>query len=542
MATDWAADVKKYVANADDAAIAGIVRYCGIALRKQDSALISFSDKSETDRVRTSFLKKKLGLTQSDAVLDKAIAKVGEKMKGDRTKNRVTVYYLLAAEFKKLDLFIKPPAAAKKTAAAKAPAAEKAPAASKSATGRTGAKVAPAAAAGAVVAGKIATAKAGKAAASPKPAAAKTAQKPVAKLSTAKSAPGKAAVKSAGGAVAGTIAAGAAAAGAAVAAASDTAGAARDTAAKAISSVGDAASAAVAAASEVAEAALDTAVKAAGAVGDVAGAAVGAAGDAVGKLGDAAGAVGAAAVGAAGDAAGKLGDAAGAAVGAVGAAAGTAAGAVTGAAGAAADKAAALFTPGGQAANSDDDGAMGWLLWLLVGALLLFALWWFVLRGTDNSTASNAPAAAAPATMDAAGAGTASSAASDLAAAPAEGSVAIPAGAGVTTELRDGKPVAKVYFDSGKTDVVAAFAGTAGGLKAWLEAHPGARLAISGFSDPSGNARFNAELSRQRAEAVKAALVSNGIPADAALLVKPANSADSTVPKEAARRVEVTVQ
>jgi hypothetical protein len=32
MAEDWAADVKNYVPSADDKAIAGIVRYCGIAL------------------------------------------------------------------------------------------------------------------------------------------------------------------------------------------------------------------------------------------------------------------------------------------------------------------------------------------------------------------------------------------------------------------------------------------------------------------------------------------------------------------------------
>ncbi len=516
MATDWAADVKKYVANADDAAIAGIVRYLGIALRNRDSSLVSFSDKTETDRVRTNFLKKKLGLTQSDAVLDAAIAKVGEAMKADRTKNRVTVYYLLAAEFKQLGLFVKAPAAAKKAPAAKAPAAKaaapKAAAAEKTAAKpaakKTAAKVAGAAAAvaGAAAVAKAAAKPAAKAVAKP---AAKAAPKPAAKLSTAKSAPtkavavkapaaktaakpaaAKAPAKAASGAVAGTIAAGAAVAGAAVAAASGAAGAAKDTAAKAMGSVGDAA-----------------------------GAAVGAAGDAVGKVGDVAGA----------------------AVGAVGNAAGNAAGAVTGAAGAAADKAAALFTPGSQAAKSDDEGGMGWPLWLLVAALLAFALWWFM-RGGNESAVSNAPATEAAATVDAMGAGSASGAAADLAAAPAEGTVAIPAGAGVTTEMRDGKPVVKVYFDTAKTDVVPAFAGTAGGLKGWLEAHPGAKLAVSGYSDPSGNAKFNAELSKQRAQAVQAALVSSGIPAEAAELVKPANSADGTVSKEAARRVEVTVQ
>ena len=258
----------------------------------------------------------------------------------------------------------------------------------------------------------------------------------------------------------------------------------------------------------------------------------------MGSVGDAAGA----AVGAAGDAAGKVGDVAGAAVGAVGNAAGNAAGAVTGAAGAAADKAAALFTPGSQTAKSDDEGGMGWLLWLLVGALVLFALWWMFMRGGDDNAASNAPSTEAAATVDAMGAGSGSGAAAELAAAPAEGTVEIPAGAGVTTEMRDGKPVVKVYFDTAKTDVVPAFAGTAGGLKGWLEAHPGAKLAVSGYSDPSGNAKFNAELSKQRAQAVQAALVSSGIPAEAAELVKPANSADGTVSKEAARRVEVTVQ
>jgi hypothetical protein len=105
MAEDWAADVKKYVTSADDKAIAGIVRYCGIALRGRDSSLVSFSDKDEVVRVRDNFLKKKLGLSEPDADLDTAIKSVGEKLKGDRTKNRVTVYYLLAEHFGKLSTF-----------------------------------------------------------------------------------------------------------------------------------------------------------------------------------------------------------------------------------------------------------------------------------------------------------------------------------------------------------------------------------------------------------------------------------------------------
>lgn len=105
MATDWAADVRKYAPEADAQAIAGIVKYCGIALQSKDASLVSFSDKAEVARVRDNFLKKKLGLAIPDEDLDKAIAAVEEKMKADRTRNRVTVYYLLADHFGKLSLF-----------------------------------------------------------------------------------------------------------------------------------------------------------------------------------------------------------------------------------------------------------------------------------------------------------------------------------------------------------------------------------------------------------------------------------------------------
>jgi aquaporin Z len=104
-AKDWAADVKRYAPDADDRVIAGLVRYLGIALQKRDSSLVAFSDKSELDRVRASFLQKKLALTHSEPVLDEAIMAVGETMKRDRNKNRVTVYYLLADRFDKLSMF-----------------------------------------------------------------------------------------------------------------------------------------------------------------------------------------------------------------------------------------------------------------------------------------------------------------------------------------------------------------------------------------------------------------------------------------------------
>ena len=104
-------DVKKYTSTVNEEAVAGIVRHCGIALRNRDSSLVAGTDPEELKRVRESWLKKKLALTESDADLDEAIHAVMEKMKGERAKGRVTVYYLLAEHFKKLDGLVKPASA-----------------------------------------------------------------------------------------------------------------------------------------------------------------------------------------------------------------------------------------------------------------------------------------------------------------------------------------------------------------------------------------------------------------------------------------------
>ena len=65
---------------------------------------------------------------------------------------------------------------------------------------------------------------------------------------------------------------------------------------------------------------------------------------------------------------------------------------------------------------------------------------------------------------------------------------------------------------------------------------------MSGFNDPTGNAAANAELSKNRAQAVGKALEGLGIPATAIELVKPEETTDASGDNTAARRVEVTVQ
>lgn len=334
MAQDWLSDVRKYHADADDKVVGAIVRYCGIALQNVDSSLVAFSDAKECERVRQNYLKKKLGLTHDDATLDAGIAAVGERMKADRTKNRVTVYYLLADHFDGLEIF-------------------------------GGTRRGSAAAAGAGAAGLAAMSSASATAA------------PVARPS------------SGGGG-------------------------------------------------------------------------------------------------------------------------------------------ASPPRSGGGGSSGGDDNYLGWgcgFGLLLIGGIILAALlaWW--------ADRPDAAPAAAPAPV--------------VATAPAPAAPApqvAPEGAGVIVGEREAKPMLTVYFDTGKADVTPEFTAAAAPVLAYLDANPAATLAISGFNDPTGNAAANAELSKNRAQNVKAALEALGVAADKAALEKPADTTGTGATNTEARRVEVVVK
>ncbi len=96
-------DVKKYAPNADEVAVEGIVKYLGIALRSRDASLVSATDETEVQRVVDKFVTKKLGITDTSG--PGAVKAVLDRMKADRTKERVTVYYLLAEHYGKLAMF-----------------------------------------------------------------------------------------------------------------------------------------------------------------------------------------------------------------------------------------------------------------------------------------------------------------------------------------------------------------------------------------------------------------------------------------------------
>lgn len=100
---DYLADLKKYTAKPDEAVVAAMEKTYRLVLSQPDSAVVSFSDPAELETIKKNFLIKKLGLSDS-ADLDAGLEAVGAKLKGVHRRNRLTVYYLLAEHFGKLDV------------------------------------------------------------------------------------------------------------------------------------------------------------------------------------------------------------------------------------------------------------------------------------------------------------------------------------------------------------------------------------------------------------------------------------------------------
>lgn len=99
--SEYLSDVRKYDGGASEDVVKKIVRHLGIALRNRDSSMVACSDQAELDRVRAKWCGKKLGITD-DAKANAVIEKVCQEMSADRTKSRVTFYYLVAKHLNKL--------------------------------------------------------------------------------------------------------------------------------------------------------------------------------------------------------------------------------------------------------------------------------------------------------------------------------------------------------------------------------------------------------------------------------------------------------
>ena len=181
-------------------------------------------------------------------------------------------------------------------------------------------------------------------------------------------------------------------------------------------------------------------------------------------------------------------------------------------------------------------GGIGkWLPWLIAALVVIFGIS-YCAKGKQPAEAPAPAAVPAPAAPEPA------PPPAPAAAAPAADSFTAPEGAGVLDGVLQDMPLLRVFFDSGKTDVAPEFADKAKAVVAYLQGNPDVKAVISGFNDPTGDPVKNAELSKRRAEAVQAALVAAGVPADRTALEKPAETSDTGVTNAASRRVDVVLR
>lgn len=101
-------------------------------------------------------------------------------------------------------------------------------------------------------------------------------------------------------------------------------------------------------------------------------------------------------------------------------------------------------------------------------------------------------------------------------------------------------------FASGQAQLSAAAAGSLKTLSVYLQAVPGAKARVEGFTDNQGNASANKALSQQRANAVRDALVAAGLPAGRVQAVgrgveQPVADNATAAGRAKNRRVEVVV-
>ena len=101
--------------------------------------------------------------------------------------------------------------------------------------------------------------------------------------------------------------------------------------------------------------------------------------------------------------------------------------------------------------------------------------------------------------------------------------------------------VAKIYFTSGSAELPAEATPVLDRVLVALKSSEEAKATISGYHDLNGDPVKNAELSRQRAQAVQRALVAAGIAENRIDLQKPQVSSGAGAVEEA-RRVEIAVQ
>ena len=98
-------DVKQYDAEYDEQLVTSIFRSLGPVVYNRDTRYVACEDPYELEMVRDGFLKRQLGITDSDESMEEVMSEICAQMKGSEFKLRVTFYYLLVLHYKKQALF-----------------------------------------------------------------------------------------------------------------------------------------------------------------------------------------------------------------------------------------------------------------------------------------------------------------------------------------------------------------------------------------------------------------------------------------------------
>jgi hypothetical protein len=102
----YQAENKKLDLGLSDEYIANIAKSLGPAIYRADTEIVACGDKSELDRIRNNYLKKKLQLEEANHILDEMIQRVCLKLgTSNRRKFRALFYGLLAQEAGKESIY-----------------------------------------------------------------------------------------------------------------------------------------------------------------------------------------------------------------------------------------------------------------------------------------------------------------------------------------------------------------------------------------------------------------------------------------------------
>jgi K(+)-stimulated pyrophosphate-energized sodium pump len=100
----------------------------------------------------------------------------------------------------------------------------------------------------------------------------------------------------------------------------------------------------------------------------------------------------------------------------------------------------------------------------------------------------------------------------------------------------------RVHFESGSDTISAAGKRILDGYAQALKASPEAKVELSGFADPTGDAAKNLELAKHRAMTVRDTLVAAGVAAERIALVKPTDVIVGQGSDADARRVDIVLR